>query len=369
MDETTTGDISGEAAALQARLFESLVPSLELLTVEVGVRGGLYSALHATPDVTAQEFARVAGVAPRYSREWLEQQATAGIIEVAHAGDGDDTRRYRLPPGHAEALLDPDSPYAIAGASTFLMGIARALDELVDDLASGAGVPYSSYGREARHAIAGLNRPGFIHLIAEWAANLPEVAERLADGGTILDAGCGTGWSAIALARAFPRAEIVGIDLDAASIEEATANAAEAGVSDRVRFALADAGDSESVRDLVGGEVVLVTVFEALHDMLEPARVLSSLGSLLEPDGAILVGDEKVADDFTPDGDFLERINYAFSILHCLPSTMAEGSGEANGTVLRAPTVSRWAREAGLGEVRVLSIEHDLWRFYRIDKS
>jgi SAM-dependent methyltransferase len=368
MDETTTGEADGAAAALQERLFESLLPALELLTVEVGLRGGLYSTLRDRPDITAAEFARAAGVAPRYAREWLEQQATAGIIAVSHSGD-DEARRYRLPPGHAEALLDEDSLYAIAGAPPFLVGIMKALDELVDDLPRGGGVPYPSYGGEARHAISALNRPGFLHLVGEWAASMPEIAARLAQGGVILDAGCGTGWSAIALAREFPRAEVVGIDLDAASVDEATANANEAGVADRVRFAVADAAGAEAVRAIVGGEAALVTVFEALHDMLEPARVLASLGSLLEADGAILIGDEKVADEFTPNGDFLERLNYAFSIIHCLPSTMAEGSGEANGTVLRAPTVSRWALEAGLGAVRVLPIEHDLWRFYRIDRS
>ena len=57
---------------------------------------------------------------------------------------------------------------------------------------------------------------------------------------------------------------------------------------------------------------------------------------------------------------------YAMSVLHCLPATTAESDAVANGTVLRAPTVRRWAAEAGFGRVDVLDIENPFWRFYRI---
>jgi len=38
---------------------------------------------------------------------------------------------------------------------------------------------------------------------------------------------------------------------------------------------------------------------------------------------------------------------------------------EAAGTALRAPTVARWAAQAGFAST-VLPIEHDFWRFYRL---
>ena len=34
----------------------------------------------------------------------------------------------------------------------------------------------------------------------------------------------------------------------------------------------------------------------------------------------MIVGDEKVAESFTAPGDELERLNYGFSVLHCLAS-------------------------------------------------
>src|SRR5688572_16155706 len=69
---------------------------------------------------------------------------------------------------------------------------------------------------------------------------------------------------------------------------------------------------------------------------------------------------------FTARAGEVERLNYAFSVLHCLPATMAESTAVANGTVLRAPTVRDWAQRAGFGSVDVLPIEYTSWRFCRL---
>ena len=256
---------------------------------------------------------------------------------------GADARRYAVPAAHVPVLLDVRSPLHTMGAPTMFTGVATTFDAVVEAFASGDGVSFSEFGPGVRHGLEIFNRPAYTNDLSTWLREMPDVAERLADGGTILDAGCGTGWSTVALAEVFPRAHVVGIDLDDASITEAQEHAAESGVSARVRFVRADAGDAEALRAAAGGTVKLVTVFEALHDMLDPQRVLAALASLLDEGGAILVGDEQVADEFTAPADFLDRLNYAFSVLHCLPATIAEGKGEANGTVLRAPTLQAWA--------------------------
>ena len=100
--------------------------------------------------------------------------------------------------------------------------------------------------------------------------------------------------------------------------------------------------------------------------MNEPGRALEAARAVLGANGAVFVGDERVAEEFGVQGDFLERLNYGFSVLHCLPATMAEGAGTANGTVLRPATVRAWAADAGFAETTVLGIEHPFWRFYRL---
>ena len=148
----------------------------------------------------------------------------------------------------------------------------------------------------------------------------------------------------------------------------ATLLAIGAGVDHVEAFGLVEVELNGAQLPLAPDGVALVTVFEALHDANDPARVLESLAGALEPHGAILIGDEKVADEFTPGGDFLERLNYGFSVLHCLPATVAEGDGEANGTVMRAPVLARWVEEAGLSGPDILPIDNELWRFYRVGR-
>ena len=110
----------------------------------------------------------------------------------------------------------------------------------------------------------------------------------------------------------------------------------------------------------------LVTSFEALHDMGDPVATLRTARALLTADGNVLVADERMADAFTAPGDPVERFMYGWSVLHCLPATLAERRMEATGTVLRAPTVAHWAAEAGFTGFEVLPIDHPFWRFYRM---
>ncbi len=100
--------------------------------------------------------------------------------------------------------------------------------------------------------------------------------------------------------------------------------------------------------------------------MGRPVDALAGFRALLRTGGALLVADERVADAFHAGAEPVERMLYAMSVLHCLPATTAESGTVANGTVLRAPTLRRWAAEAGFGRVDVLDIENPFWRFYRI---
>lgn len=366
---TTTpsgGDDAAIAESLAERLIESLLPGLELLSVEFGRRLGLYDAL-AAQESSAAELADRAGIDVRIAREWLEQQAAAGFIAVDDAGAAPEQRRFALPAAHRPVFLDPDHPAYAIGAGTMFAGTASAFDEVVEAARTGAGVRYGAFGTGVRLGLEQLNRPGYVNDLESWAAALPDVFERLRSGGRILDLGAGTGWSSVALARAFPHAQVIAADLDPASVVDAEALFASRGLGDRVSAHRANATLPEDFADVAGDGFDLVTVFEALHDMNEPAAALRTAAGMLRPGGAVLIGDEKVAETFAPDADFLDRLNYAFSVLHCLPATMAEGEQTANGTVLRPGTVREWAEQAGYASTTVLPVEHPLWRFYRLD--
>src|SRR5215475_14228560 len=361
-----SGDPVGtdEARDLLAdRLMDSAMQALELFTVHLGIELGLYRALDG--GVREDELAIRAGIAPRYAREWLEQQVVAGIVDVDNPSDVAPDRVYRLPLGHAEVLLDVDSPYHTGPVATMLAGIARALPLMPGAFRSGGGVPFGAYGAEMRDGIRAINRPGFINdLGTTWLPAMPDVVARLESDppGRVLDLGCGEGVSTIAIATAYPQARVTGIDMDEPSVAAARAAAERAGVGDRVAFEVANAGRAS---DRLPFD--LVTIFEALHDMADPVGILTSVRATLAERGVLFVADERVADEFTPTPDAVERMSYGFSVLHCLPATMAEHPVEAAGTVLRPPTVERWALEAGFAACTRLPIDNDSWQFYRMD--
>jgi SAM-dependent methyltransferase len=153
-----------------------------------------------------------------------------------------------------------------------------------------------------------------------------------------------------------------GIDLDEASIEAARRHLAESELKDRVTFHLRDAADAE-----FAGSYDLVYIHEALHDMSHPVQVLSTCRALLADGGCVVIADERVPDKFDPPGDEVERLYYGFSILHCLPVGMVGENPAGTGTVMRAPTVRRYAEQAGFRECVVLPIENDFYRFYQLN--
>jgi SAM-dependent methyltransferase len=203
----------------------------------------------------------------------------------------------------------------------------------------------------------------FDHLVGDWLAAVPGVDARLRalPPARVADVACGTARSSIAIARAYPNVIVDAIDVDARSIALAQAKVAAARLTDRVHPVCHEAGDA-----LPGGPYDLVTIFEALHDMNHPVAALQAARASLADGGSVLVADERVADRFTVPADDIERLNYGFSVLHCLPVGMLQPDSAGTGTVLRADTVRAYATAAGFSRTDVLPIEHDLWRFYHL---
>ncbi|MDQ3610093.1 MAG: methyltransferase domain-containing protein [Actinomycetota bacterium] len=348
--------------SLDERLFEATVGTLELFGVYLGSRLGLYRTLSDSGPLRATELAASAGIDQRYAREWLEQQAVAGMVTVDDADLPADERRYRLPAEHVGVLVDPDDGSHVAPFADLVVGIAGALDEVAQAYRSGGGVPYARYGHSFRHGQGGINRPAFrTDLVESWLPALPDVHERLTGpGGRVADVGCGHGWSTIALAQAYPQAEVIGYDLDPSSITDARANADAAGVT--IRFERADA--SAVSRD---GPFDAVLLLETLHDLARPVEVLCACRDALRPDGVMLVADENVAAGFVAPGDELERMMYGWSISHCLPASMAEQPSAAIGTVIREDTVRALAAEAGFAGTDVVDVDAGFFRLYRLN--
>jgi 2-polyprenyl-3-methyl-5-hydroxy-6-metoxy-1,4-benzoquinol methylase len=347
-------------ATLDQRVLDATTGALELFGIYLGTRLGLYTAVHARPGSTVDDLAAAAGIAPRYAQEWLEQQAVAGVLEVDDVAADPSARRFTLPDKHVGVVLDPVALDHLAPLAQMVVGIASVLDEVVDAYRTGGGVPYAHYGSQFRAGQGGINRPAFSSaLVEEWLPALGPTAERLAGGGRLADLGCGQGWSTIAVARAYPTAEVCGFDLDPASIADAQANAVEQHAA--ARFEVGDAAGLSA-----SGPYDVALILEALHDMSRPVEVLAAVRAALSADGVLLVADEAVAPSFTAPGDDLERMMYGWSIAHCLPAAMADQPSAATGTAIRESTVRRMGLAAGFADVEVLDVDGGFFRIYAL---
>jgi SAM-dependent methyltransferase len=353
------------AMPVVSRLMAAALGTVDLLVIALGERLGYYQLLAEREPLTPPGLAAVSGTAPRYAREWLEQQAVTGLIEVLDPAEEPDARRYRLRPGVAAVLADPDQLTYLAPLARQLAAAARQLPALAQAYRNGEGVPWAAYGTDMRESQADMNRPGYLRLLTgDWLAALPAVQRRLraAPPARVADIGCGAGWSCIGLAQGYPLIRVDGYDLDPASVELARRNVAAAGLADRVRIYQADITITSADR----GPYDLVTAFECLHDLPRPVPALAAMRRLAGPAGTVLVADMKAAPRFTAPGDDVERLLYGFSLLICLPDSMSTPGSTATGTVLRPGTLRDYAIRAGYTRIDTLPVEHDLWRFYHL---
>ncbi len=361
---TQTAQLDAErAGALAERLFGAALGALDICSVYLGDRLGLYQALREAGPLTSGQLAERCRIHTRYAREWCEQQAATGLVEVDDAAAGHEERRYSLPIEHAEVLTDPDSAFSLAPLARAIISATAVLPEILEAFRTGGGVPWSAFGADGIESQGDFNRPWLrTALTKEYLPSVPDIHERLSAGARVADVACGVGWAGITIARDYPEATVVGLDPDDSSIALAREFASEEGVSARTTFEVHDA-----TLTLPGGPFDVVLVVEALHDMSQPVEVLRRIRESLAPGGAVIVADEKVGDAFTAPADEVERFMYAVSLVMCLPAGMAEQPSAATGTVIRPATLRQYANEAGFSSVEVLEqIDHPMLRFYRL---
>jgi hypothetical protein len=253
-------------------------------------------------------------------REWLEQQTVAGILEVEDEKLGANERRFRLPPGHAEPLIDCSSLNYMVPLAQLFVGATHPLPALLDAYRNGGGVPYEDYGNDLREGQAAINYPAFFHQLPdEWLPAMPDVHARLQADPPARIADIDAVMAGRASECEKPRVYVDGYDLDEPSIERARQNARTNGAADRVHFYARDAGDPA-----LTGEYDLVTAFECVHDMSNPIEALRVMRRLA---GAVpLIVDKRVGDTL-PRKAMMSSDDVRLSILHCLPVGMTGQPG------------------------------------------
>lgn len=333
--EAFAGQVVGDLAATMTTTFCAL-----------GDRLGLFRALAAGP-ATSEEIAERAGAQPRYVEEWARGLTTAGYLEHDAA-----TGRFSLPAEHAAVLADEGGPAFAAGAHQFAWGMLAVFEELAGAFLRGGGVSLDRYGADFWEGMERLTSVTFEHtLVQSWLPAVEGLEQRLEQGARVADIGCGAGTAAIRIGQAFPRTTVVGVDVHEPNVERAREAARKAGVDDRVTFERADGVEGLS------GTYDLVTIFNVVHDTVDPVQFMRMARSVLADDGVCLVQElnchESLDDEQGPVGSLL----YGISLMHCLTQSIADG-GAALGTCgLPEPRLREVCRQAGFGSLERLAEE------------
>ena len=327
------------------RAVDEVGATLNTALVVMGDRLGLYRALASAGPLTPAELAQRTGTAERYVRGFLNAQAAGAYINY-----DPDSGRYTLPAEHAVALTDESSPVYLPGLFQTALGSVLDSPRITEAAKTGEGFGWHEYGRDVFDGCERFFRPGYnASLVSAWLPALDGVVAKLERGAAAADVGCGHGASTILMAQAFPASTFVGSDYHEGSIATARQRAAEAGVSDRVRFEVAAASSYS------GRGYDLVTMFDCLHDMGDPVGAARHVRQSLAADGTWLIVEpaagDRVEDSLNPVG----RAYYGFSTLLCTPASLSQDVGLALGAQVGESRIRDVVTTAGLTRFRRVS--------------
>ena len=321
------------------RAVDEVGATLNTALVVMGDKLGLYRALAGAGPLSPAELARRTGISERYAQEWLNAQAAGAYVDY-----DPDSGRYVLPPEQTVALTDENSPAYLPGFFQIALGSVIDSPRVTEAAKTGAGIGWHDHVADVHDGCERFFRPGYnAHLVAEWLPALDGVVAKLQRGARVADVGCGHGASTVLMAEAFPASTFVGFDYYKGFDRDAAQQ------SSRGRSGRPGEFRNGARRVVPGPGYDLVTMFDCLHDMGDPAGAARHVRESLAPDGTWLIVEpaagDRVEDNLNPVG----RAYYGFSTLLCTPSSLAQDVGLALGAQAGEARIRAIVSGAGFG--------------------
>ncbi len=316
--------------------------SMTAALVLVGDELGLYRALaRSGKALNSTELAQATATEERYVREWLSQQAASGYVTLT------DDDKFTLTPEQAFALAYEDSPAYTPGAFQIVSAMIKDQHKVTEAFRSGSGVGWHEHHPSLFEGTERFFRPNYAsNLIASWIPALEGVREKLERGARVADVGCGFGASTILMAQAYPKSEFIGFDYHQASIEKARERAEKAGVADRIEFQVSTA------KEFPGTGYDLVTFFDCLHDMGDPAGAAAHVRATLAKGGTWMIVEPFANDNLRDNLNPVGRVFYAASTMICTPASRSQEVGAALGAQAGEPRIRDCVTAGGFTHFR-----------------
>jgi SAM-dependent methyltransferase len=322
----------------------------------IGDRLGLFKDLNENGPATAAELAERTGIHERYAAEWLRGLAAPGYL-----GYDGQTGRYELSPEHALVLAVEGSPAFLGGGYQMFTGMLEPIEQIVGAFRNGGGAAQAEYSQEFWAGMERFTNGWFENfLLQEWIPAMPDVKAKLEAGCDYADVGCGSGRALIRLAREFSNSRFVGYDLFAAQAERARANVRAAGLDDRVRIEVADAGEG------LPEPYDVISTYDVVHDAVDPLGLLKGIRSSLKPDGIYICLDINCADNHEENEGPLAAMLYGISVFYCMTTSLANGGVGLGTCGLPEAKARELCAQAGFADVRRVPMENPFNSLYEV---
>jgi len=265
-----------------ARIFEWRRGFNTIYLMHLGVQLGLFKALAESPGAEPAQLAQKLGLQPVYVDRWCMTAYGMELLDAEGAG-------YKLAPFLDVILAAPTHPRYLGGYVQLGAEFAGPdFMHCLEAFKTGKFVPFQGRGDAFNLAIASSTWGLQVATAKKILPGLPGLNDRLAKGGAILEVGCGTGNLLVQIAKSFPSARVVGIDIDAQSIATARKRIADANLGDRVE------ARHGTLADLPAGSFDAAVMVEVLHEIGQEIRpaVVKDTARALGSGGWMVIVDE-----------------------------------------------------------------------------
>src|SRR5215213_1583817 len=325
------GDIAGGSTAM---------------LVIIGERLGFYRAMaQANSPISVKELADKTGTVERLVGEWLANQVAGGYIEYDPL-----SRKYKLPPEHALALADENSPVYLQGIFKAIKSYFKDEEEFLKMFRGERTFSWMDHNPFMAEGFAEFFKAGYIgNLINSWipAVDNGKILEKLQKGAKVADVGCGFGITTLMMAKAYTNSSFTGFDFHKESIQRANELAKRENLNN-VKF------EVSSASEFPGNDYDFVTFFDCLHDMGDPQGALTHTKSVIKKgDGTCMIVEPFAQNELENNVNPIASTFYAASTLICVPNSLA-----FNGPALGA--------QAGESKIKEVVIKSGFSHFKRV---
>jgi SAM-dependent methyltransferase len=308
----------------------------------VGYELGLYKAMSNAGPLTTAELAQKTGTYERYIREWLNGQAAGGYVNYYP-----EDRTYELPAENAMVLAQKDSPVLMTPGFLVVNSLWQDKNLLLNAFKTGQGIGWHEHHHDLFHGVEGIFKAGYVaNLNDVWIPSLEGMSDKLVQGATVADVGCGHGASTILMAERFPNSKFYGSDYHSESIEVAKKRAEEKGLFN-VHFEHASADEFKE------GNYDLICFFDCFHDFGNPLKAMNYAKQQLAKNGSLMIVEPNAGNNPEDNFNLIGRLAYSASTSLCVPHSHSQEGDYCLGGQAGPAITEDIAREAGFSWFRI----------------